>query len=371
MDQSKHAGMAGEKGVADTLTQSVPNNVTSEMGLALLDVADVIRPYPAVVAYLQQVKNDDFLDELVKHKGGEEARAAIAAFLDQCGMRCAGEIDITTALVRKTDTLVPLLLSNIQNFAPGESQRRFCYKGGRSVAKEAGLTSACGACQMATKAAETKRMIDLVRNLIGYREYPKYDIVSRYLIYKQALLQEAARLVQAHVLQTGTSIISPARTPREGFCTHPSTESQIIDNAKMSSRHYAKLTPPRVFTSEKSRITGAYNRDNLPTDALAGLPVSAGVIEDLHGVILNMAEANPAGGDILVRALPTQAGHPCLSPSKVSSPEVSGLMTHSAVIAREYGLPERLSAWRNATKLIKDGQRIRVNGADGFVEVLE
>ena len=34
----------GEKNVADTLSQSVPNNITSEMGLALLDVADVIRP---------------------------------------------------------------------------------------------------------------------------------------------------------------------------------------------------------------------------------------------------------------------------------------------------------------------------------------
>src|SRR5262249_31411680 len=43
----------GEKNVADTLSQSVPNNITSEMGLALLDVADVIRPYSEVIDYLQ------------------------------------------------------------------------------------------------------------------------------------------------------------------------------------------------------------------------------------------------------------------------------------------------------------------------------
>ena len=46
----------GEKNVADTLSQSVPNNITSEMGLALLDVADVIRPYPEVIEYLQDAK---------------------------------------------------------------------------------------------------------------------------------------------------------------------------------------------------------------------------------------------------------------------------------------------------------------------------
>ena len=67
----------GEKNVADTLSQSVPNNITSEMGLALLDVADVIRPYPEVIDYLQHVKDDNFLDELVKFDGGQETRDAI------------------------------------------------------------------------------------------------------------------------------------------------------------------------------------------------------------------------------------------------------------------------------------------------------
>ena len=56
----------GEKNAADTLSQSVPNNITSEMGLELLDVADVIRPYPEVIDYLQHVKDDNFLDELVQ-----------------------------------------------------------------------------------------------------------------------------------------------------------------------------------------------------------------------------------------------------------------------------------------------------------------
>ena len=67
----------GEKNAADTLTQSVPNNVTSEMGLALLDVADVIRPHPDVVAFLQRVEDENFLDELPTLAGGREARDAI------------------------------------------------------------------------------------------------------------------------------------------------------------------------------------------------------------------------------------------------------------------------------------------------------
>ena len=48
--------------------------------------------------------------------------------------------------------------------------------------------------------------------------------------------------------------------------------------------------------------------------------------------------------------------------------EVGGLMTHGAVIAREYGIPAVVGV-ENATKLIKDGQRIRVNGTDGYLEL--
>jgi len=81
--------------VADTLTQSVPHNVMSEMGLSLLDVADVIRPHPEVVAFLHDVGDEGFLDELAKLDGGREARDAVRACLDKYGMRCVGEIDIT------------------------------------------------------------------------------------------------------------------------------------------------------------------------------------------------------------------------------------------------------------------------------------
>ncbi|MEN6324789.1 MAG: PEP-utilizing enzyme, partial [Syntrophomonas sp.] len=49
--------------------------------------------------------------------------------------------------------------------------------------------------------------------------------------------------------------------------------------------------------------------------------------------------------------------------------EVGGMMTHGSVIAREYGLPAVVGV-DDATKLIKDGQRVRINGSEGYVEIL-
>src|SRR5215210_7605174 len=192
----------GEKNAADTLAQSVPNNVTSEMGLALLDVADVIRTSPEVVAFLQRVDDDGFLDELPGLPGGRETRDAIRGWLDRYGMRCVGEIDITRPRwSERPTTLVPLLLGNVRNFEPGAGERRF--EQGRQEAREKEqelLERLRALSEGQRKAEETKRMIDRVRTFIGYREYPKYGMVSRYFVYKQALLEEAERLVQARVL---------------------------------------------------------------------------------------------------------------------------------------------------------------------------
>ena len=117
----------GEKHAADTLTRSVPHNVTSEMGLALLDVADVIRPHPDVVAFLRDHASDDgFLDHLPEVEGGAEASAAIGAYLDAYGMRCGGEIDITRPRWSERPTaLIPMILSHVDTFEPGEHERRF------------------------------------------------------------------------------------------------------------------------------------------------------------------------------------------------------------------------------------------------------
>ncbi len=116
----------GEKNAADTIAQSVPNNVTSEMGLALLDVADVVRPYPEVVAYLQQANDDGFWDGLVQVNGGPACREAISAFLTKYGMRCAGEIDITRPRWgEQPTTIVPVILGNLKNFEAGASRRKF------------------------------------------------------------------------------------------------------------------------------------------------------------------------------------------------------------------------------------------------------
>ncbi len=361
----------GERNAADTLAQSVPNNITSEMGLELLDVADVIRPHPEVIDYLQQVNEDSCLDELVRFDGGQESRDAIYAYLDRYGMRCAGEIDITRPRwSEKPLTLVPMLLSNIKNFKPGASHTRFEQGRQAALNKEHELLERLKQLPDGEeKAKETKRMIDLVRNLSGYREYPKYAIVTRYFIYKQALRKEAERLVEAGVIHQTEDIDYLAfEELREVVRTHE-LDYRIISKRKDEHRSYEKLTPPRVITSDGEIVAGEYKRENLPPGAIVGLPVSSGVREGRARVILNLEDAALEEGDILVTSFTDPSWTPLFVSIKGLVTEVGGLMTHGAVIAREYGLPAVVGV-ENATKLIRDRQRIRVHGTEGYVELL-
>ncbi|CAL9630160.1 rifamycin-inactivating phosphotransferase Rph [Streptomyces sp. enrichment culture] len=362
----------GEKNAADTLTLSAPGNITSQMGLALLDVADVIRPLPEVVAYLHDVQDDGFLEELAKLPGGPEARDAIEAYLDRYGMRCVGEIDITRPRWRECPgALVPVILDHVRTFAPGAAERRFELGRQKAHRKEQDVLARLRALPDGDrKADETRRMIDRVRTFIGYREYPKYAIVSRYFVYKQALMREAERLVKTGVLAEREDVFHLTfqeldDVVRSGRRVDP----RLVQQRKEAYRAHLDLTPPRVLTSDGEALTGSYRREGVPAGALAGVAVSAGTVEGRARVVLDMADADLEPGDILVTAFTDPSWSPLFVRIAGLVTEVGGLMTHGAVIAREYGLPAVVGVER-ATRLIRDGQRIRVHGADGYIEIL-
>jgi pyruvate,water dikinase len=212
-------------------------------------------------------------------------------------------------------------------------------------------------------------MITRLRTFIGYREYPKYGMVSRYFIYKQALLEEADRLVESGVLREREDIYYLTLAELHDLVRTRQADYRLIQERKDAFRSYQALTPPRVLTSDGEGLNGAYHRDDIPAGALVGLPVSAGTVEGRARVILDVAEADLEPGDILVTAYTDPSWTPLFVAIKGLVTEVGGLMTHGAVIAREYGLPAVVGVAR-ATSLIQDGQRVRLNGTNGYVELL-
>ena len=107
-------------------------------------------------------------------------------------------------------------------------------------------------------------MISLIRNFIGYREYPKYGMVSRYFIYKQALLKEAGQLVQAGVILAKEDIYYLTFEELREVVRTRQLDYQIINKRTDDYKLYEKLSPPRVLTSDGEIIRGKYKREDLP-----------------------------------------------------------------------------------------------------------
>lgn len=365
--------LLGDKNVADTLAKSLDHNVTTEMGLALCDVADTIRKYPKVLEYISQNPDDEkFFEEMEKLPGGKETSEVFRVFLNKYGMRCPGEIDIARKRFEEEPAqLIPMLLNNIRVLKPGEHRIRF--QTGRQEAKDKEeeiirrLKNLPGGSR---KAKKIRKSISLLRNFSGCREYPKYYIVRRYQIYKKALMKEARKLSEKGIIKNDEDIFY---LYLDEFCDVVRTNKldySIIEERKKDYVRYEKLVPPRVFTSEGFVPPSGFLTDNMPEGALSGIPVSTGVTEGRARVVLSVDEAKLEEGDILVTRFTDPSWTPLFVTIDGLVTEVGGFTTHGAVITREYGLPGVVGV-ENATKLIKDGQRIRVNGTEGYVEILE
>ncbi|QHQ61594.1 phosphoenolpyruvate synthase [Anaerocolumna sedimenticola] len=361
-----------EKNAADTLAQSVYDNVTSEMGLELLDVADVVRKYPAVLDYFEHAGDETFYEDLARLTGGKEVRDSLQAFLKKYGMRCSAEIDITrTRWNEKPTILIPMILSNIKTFGPGAHTLKFNQGLKEAKKKEEDILRRLKELPGGKgKARKTKKVISVLRNYAGAREYNKYLLVWYLWTVKRALMKEADKMVQKGVILDREDIYYLTFEELRKAVHTNKVDINIITKRKEDYEVYEKLTPPRVITSDGEIISGEYDTGNIPKGALAGVAVSSGVVEGRARVILKMEDANIEEGDILVTSFTDPSWTPVFVSIKGLVTEVGGMMTHGAVVAREYGLPAVVSV-ENAAKIIKDGQRIRVNGTEGYVEILD
>lgn len=361
----------GEKGVVDTLSQSVDNNITSRMGLDLLEVADAIRAYPAAVSFLRAFDEGVLLADLKQVEGGAEALAAVDGYLARYGMRCAGEIDITRTRWREQPgLLVPMILANIDLFPVGEAKRRFDVGLARAKAAEEDVLQRLQALTGgAEKAAQTKRAIDIMRTFIGYREYPKYGWVARIDLHRQAMLREARWLVENGVLDRIDDIYYLRFDELRQAVRAQCADRDLVAARRAEFALHERLVPPRVLTSDGEALFGDFRRHDLDANMIPGLGVSAGTVEGRARVILDAAALDIEAGDILVTTFTDPSWTPLFLTVAGLVTEAGGQMSHGAVVAREYGIPA-IVAVKDATRRIEDGQTIRIDGATGIITVL-
>jgi len=215
------------------------------------------------------------------------------------------------------------------------------------------------------KAGKLRTMMIHYRNSAAMREYPKYDIVRFLGLARKAVQSIGEELVVAGAIEKKNDIFFL----REEEILSGQNLQETVTRAKAAyEREMKRTTIPRMVLNNGHTYYTAQAVDPQAT-VIYGMPLSAGVYEGIVRVVFNPRETLLKEGEILVTETTNPSWTPLFATAGALIMEYGGPMSHGGIVAREYGIPAVVGI-PSASKTLKNGQRVRVNGETGTVEIL-
>jgi phosphohistidine swiveling domain-containing protein len=365
----------GSDDLALEVTRGLPNNVTTEMDLALWETAKAIRLDPTSYQVMTSNTTEILSEYFLENKLPETAQKEIMDFLQEYGVRGLGEIDIGRPRWRENpsqimNTLKSYIQINDPEKAPDVVFQRGAARAQAAVdALIAGVTRTFGG---KLKARAIKAAVRRVRALGGLRESPKFYIIQLMGIIRQGLLNCGKELVRQALLEKEDDLFFLNLDELEAFSLREARDWKAVIQQHRNSyqREMLRRQIPRLIVSDGRTYYEGISAKDLAAGVLRGSPVSPGVVEGMVRVVLDPHQSNLMPGEILVCPGTDPAWTPLFLAASGLVMEVGGLMTHGAIVAREYGIPAVVGV-NQATQVLKTGQRIRINGSSGLIERIE
>lgn len=368
--------IAGMQQVMLKLTRGAPNNVTTEMDLYLWETAQKIRRDPASSGFFQAAKPEEIAYAYLERTLPAAAQEAVDAFMELYGMRGVWEIDMGRKRWREEPLQIMKVLVSFLNITDESKAPEAVFRQNAVKAEE---VIAEWEAQIAKRRAGwlKKRLFRFaasrVRSLIGLRESPKFFIIRTMGIIRSNMKTSAVELVEAGILDDPEDIFFFSLEELEGLAGKDGRDWKSIaeQHHKDYERERQRRQIPMVILSDGRAFYGASGpADPAQKGAISGNGVSPGIVEGKVRVVFSPHETALQPGEILVCPGTDPAWTPLFLAAGGLVMEVGGMMTHGAVVAREYGIPAVVGVER-ATSRLETGQRVRVDGGRGCVEILE
>ncbi|MFC7070531.1 PEP/pyruvate-binding domain-containing protein [Halobaculum lipolyticum] len=341
--------------------------VGTRMTLALGDLADLARETPAVE---RAVLDGRSFEEIRTTEGSEPFVAAFEAFLDEFGHRAVGEFDVSRPRWRD-DPSGPLgiVRGNLRGEEPGAHRDRLRERKREAQAAIDELQAKAGRGLLGpVRRPLVSHLLRTYRSHIHLRDEPKHAIAHLFAGWHGGLQRAGEHLVAAGVLDDADDVWFLRRDELRALVADPDGEVPDIAARKREHDRHRRIDVPPLITSEGEIPRG--ERAAVDEGTLVGTGVSGGVVEGVARIVDDPATTTLRAGEILVCPSSDPAWTPLFATAAGLVTEVGGSLTHGALVAREYGLPAVVSV-TDATTAIRDGQRIRVDGDAGTVELLD
>ncbi|NTU75508.1 MAG: phosphoenolpyruvate synthase, partial [Anaerolineaceae bacterium] len=345
--------------------RGIPFNVTTEMDLALWETARVIQNNPAALLFFESASPAQLAREYQAGKLPSTAQQAIQGFLQRYGMRGFGEIDMARPRWNDDPTHVMEVIGSYlqikdETKAPSAVFERSEIEGKKSIETLVMLAS------KARMGWLRSRLIRFgarrVRSLLGMRESPKFFIIRLTGAMRAMLLMCGEKFSAAGILQQADDIFYLSLKELESLAAgeHHDWKALVNEHRLSYQRESRRRQVPRLLLSDgRTFYEGVGSTRKSTAGTIYGNPVSPGVVEGLVRVVLDPRKANLEPGEILVCPGTDPSWTPLFLAAGGLVMEVGGMMTHGAVVAREYGIPAAVGVDQATTRL-KTGQHIRL-----------
>lgn len=360
----------GSNEYTNRIVKGLEGNITTEMGLLTGDLADMVGKSPELIEIFEKSNSKDIFEKVEKLPDNKEFKKLFSSFINKYGMRCSGEIDIKNK--RWKEDLTPLIKSILAMAKTStENSHRVEYEKLIKDSKKAKveLIEEVKNKKGRVKAKFIKRIANVLHCYLPIREHPKYMIVNLLEICKEICLSKGNNMVIKGQLEKAEDIFYLTWFEVKSLEENKNNIKSIIKKRKENYLYYEKITPPSILTNDGECVRCEVINENVKEGTLVGTGVSAGIVEGIAKVILDPSEASINKGEILIAPYTDPGWTPLFINASGLVTEIGGMLTHGTVVAREYGIPAVVSL-SNATKKIKSGQIIRVNGDSGVVEII-
>lgn len=223
------------------------------------------------------------------------------------------------------------------------------------------------------RAALLRTVLDRHSELGGMRERPKFDMVRGIALARRILHGLGARLVAADLLAAPDDVFYLDSTELHMAVGGEARDlrTHVMENRHQFARELKRRAIPRVLVSDGEAVYGPGTDDGgSQGDVLIGTAVSPGVCEGVVRILDSPVGAELQEGEVLVASSTDPGWTPLFLLAGAVVMEVGGVISHGAVVAREYGVPA-VAGVAHATTRLRSGQRIRVDGNNGTVSLID
>jgi pyruvate,water dikinase len=355
-------GDRAQPGEMQTVLRGLPYNPTTEMDLALWNIARAARDDPASRDALNARSPAGLSAQYRERSLPPQLQREMKSFLERYGHRAIAEIDLG---VKRWSEDPAHLLGAIANYLRlGDEAIAPDVQFARGAQEAEAMAKALVSRLHGPRRILLRFLLGRVRLLSGLREQPKFQMMRVFALGHAMIAPVGTELADRGLLDTADDVFFLNLPELRRAIASEDLRKTVTERREVYRREQGRRHIPRVLLSD-----GTDAETELPAatdEGIRGTPASPGIARGIARVILSPVGARLEPGEVLVAPSTDPGWTPLFLTAGALVMEMGGMMSHGAVVAREYGIPAVVGV-PDATGRIATGEHVTVDGSAGTV----